>query len=171
MDKSASIHDVFLNPGEFHFGDRHTRVRTLLGSCVAIVMWHAQRRIGGMCHFILPRSGKRTTASPNTRYADEAVEVFMQHIRSAKTRARDYEVKIFGGGNMFPEFTKHGAMSTIAAQNILAARELASQYKLNLVGESVGGNGHRHVVFEIWNGNVRVKHEDLRSSASEIMIV
>ena len=27
--------DVFLGPGDFYFGDEQTRIRTLLGSCVA----------------------------------------------------------------------------------------------------------------------------------------
>ncbi len=46
--------DVFLQPGDVYFGDRHTRLRTILGSCVSITLWHPQRLLGGMCHFILP---------------------------------------------------------------------------------------------------------------------
>ena len=171
MEKSAKLHDVFLNPGEFYFGGMHTRIRTLLGSCIAIVMWHAQRRIGGMCHFVLPRRSKRTSTTLDAKYAEEAFEIFMQNVRASNTRAQDYQVKILGGGNMFPEFPGRNAMSSISAQNILAAHELVRQYKLNLTGENVGGSGHRHVTFEIWNGTVHVKHADLHSSTSEIMIV
>ncbi len=46
--------EVFLQPGELYFGDGRTRVRTLLGSCVAIAVWHPRLRIGGLCHYMLP---------------------------------------------------------------------------------------------------------------------
>ena len=53
-----SVQEVFLNPGDFHFAGGHTRIRTLLGSCVSIALWHPERKLGGMCHFILPERGQ-----------------------------------------------------------------------------------------------------------------
>jgi chemotaxis receptor (MCP) glutamine deamidase CheD len=35
------LHEVFLNPGEFHFGEGTTRISTLLGSCVSITLWQS----------------------------------------------------------------------------------------------------------------------------------
>ena len=43
------IRTVLLGAGDFYFGSGHTRVSTLLGSCVSITLWHPRRRIGGMC--------------------------------------------------------------------------------------------------------------------------
>ena len=54
MNKTPNKNDVFLLPGEFHFGDQDDRIITLLGSCVAITLWHPEKRIGGMCHYMLP---------------------------------------------------------------------------------------------------------------------
>ena len=48
MKKPADAIEIFLHPGEFYFGDRHTRIRTLLGSCVSIILWHPRLLIGGM---------------------------------------------------------------------------------------------------------------------------
>ena len=50
----ADALEVFLQPGEFYFGEEKTRIRTLLGSCVAITLWHPKLRIGGMAHYMLP---------------------------------------------------------------------------------------------------------------------
>ena len=55
MQAPADVIDVFLQPGEFYFGEEKTRIRTLLGSCVAVTLWHPKLRIGGMCHYMLPR--------------------------------------------------------------------------------------------------------------------
>ena len=50
MKKPQSVIEIFLQPGELWFGDEQTRIRTILGSCVAVTLWHPGRRIGGMCH-------------------------------------------------------------------------------------------------------------------------
>ena len=40
MHAPDDILEIFLGPGEFYFGEGKTRIRTLLGSCVAIpVRW------------------------------------------------------------------------------------------------------------------------------------
>jgi chemotaxis protein CheD len=46
--------ELFLHPGEYAFGDAQTRIRTLLGSCVAITFWHPVLKTGAMCHYLLP---------------------------------------------------------------------------------------------------------------------
>src|SRR5690242_12661253 len=93
--------DVVLEPGQFHFAGSELRIGTLLGSCVAITMWHPRIRIGGMCHYLLP--SRRTTRPDQEeldgRYADEAVELFMREIQEAGTFAEDYQAKLFGGGD------------------------------------------------------------------------
>ena len=52
--------EYFLHPGEFQFtDDPDTRFRTLLGSCVAMTLYHPKRRIGGMSHYLLPTRGAK----------------------------------------------------------------------------------------------------------------
>ena len=58
MNRPLGGNEIFLQPGEFYFGDAATRIRTLLGSCVAITLWHPARMIGGMCHYMLPNRQK-----------------------------------------------------------------------------------------------------------------
>ncbi len=67
---------VFLHPGEFHFADGETHIHTLLGSCVAITLWHPYLRIGGMCHFVLPeRPDKYNGKNLDGRYAEDAIQL------------------------------------------------------------------------------------------------
>ena len=75
------ILEIFLQPGEFYFGDEKTRIRTLLGSCVAIVLWHPKLRIGGMCHYMLPHSPRERHGQPlDGRYAEDAMHMFMREL-------------------------------------------------------------------------------------------
>jgi len=165
MKKPDNTREIYLQPGEFHFGERNTRIRTILGSCVSIIMWHEKRLIGGMCHYILPNRSKPVGDKLDGRYAEEAMELFMTRIRAANTSPRDYQVKIFGGGNMFPQYKRRGKCADVPCQNVVAARVLIKHYGLNLVGENLGGAGHRQVFFDIWNGHVWVRRVEIDTKA------
>ena len=44
---------LFLHPGELYAGRRPLRIRTILGSCVAITLWHPGTLMAAMCHYVL----------------------------------------------------------------------------------------------------------------------
>jgi chemotaxis protein CheD len=158
LNKPASVIDVSLLPGEFYFGDASVRLLTLLGSCVAITMWHPARRIGGMCHFMLP-SRQKPSRPLDGKYADEAMALFLLEVARHRTRPEEYQVKLFGGGTMFPGYSEK---TNIAQSNVHAARRLVTQHRLQLSAEDLGRNGHRNVIFDISSGHVWVRHQKLR---------
>ncbi len=118
MKQSENAIDIFLQPGDFYFGDMNTRIRTLLGSCVSITMWHPTRQIGGMCHFLLPSRGNVLATSLDGRYAKEAMQMFTHEIRATKTHPSEYTVKLFGAGNMFPGIKKNNSCDSNGCKNI-----------------------------------------------------
>lgn len=174
MKKPPHIVEVFLQPGEFYFGDRNTRIRTVLGSCVSITLWHPRLLIGGMCHYMLPTRANAREDDMKGRYADEVMDLFLQEIRASQTALGDYQVKLFGGGSMFPDSRAEGrpagiappgghepARADVASRNTGFARQLAAQYGLKIAAEHLGGTGHRQILFDIWSGYVWVKHSPL----------
>ena len=171
MNKPAHIDEVVLQPGNFHFGDANTRIRTLLGSCVSITMWHPQKLIGGMCHYMLPsRSVKR--ANLDGRYADEAMEMFMREIRRSGTHPSEYIVKAFGGGNMFPSIAKRcacqdgrigDACSSVSCKNAGIAKSIVAVHGFKMAVHDLGGTGHRNIAFDIWSGHVWVSHKRVQA--------
>lgn len=153
-----TVLDVFLQPGDFYFGDRETRVRTLLGSCVAISIWHPRFLVGGMCHYLLPEDRQsRFVADLDGRYANEALQLFMQEIRNIGTHPSEYVVKMFGGGNQFNNYAQPSKQN-IPEKNIETGKQLLAQYGFKLASSHLGGNGHRNVIFDIWSGDVWVQH-------------
>lgn len=149
--------DIYLRPGDFFFGSQRARVRTVLGSCVSITMWHRERRIGGMCHYLLPARGEPAYATLDGRYADDAVELFLCEIDRAGTRREDYEIKLFGGGSMFGGACRGEGMN-IGTRNIEAGRRLLQRHGLSVHGEHLAGAGHRNLIFELASGRVWLKH-------------
>tara|TARA_R110000851_G_scaffold3048_4_gene12348 strand:+ start:17613 stop:18137 length:525 start_codon:yes stop_codon:yes gene_type:complete len=160
--------DIFLLPGEFYFGDQETRISTLLGSCVAITLWHPKKLIGGMCHYMLPSTSFRTDhLQLNGKYAEDAMKMFMQDIKAAGTLPSEYQAKIFGGGNMFSKITDTShctprnskcfeslSCQKIACKNALIAPYLLQKDGFTITNHDLGGTLHRKVIFELWSGDV-----------------
>lgn len=166
MKKPAHVIEIFLQPGEVFFGERDTRIRTLLGSCVAITMWHPGLLVGGMCHYMLPKHPAGKRATPDGRYADEAMELMLREIRKAGTWPEEYQVKLFGGGHMFSRQQKANE-DHVGAKNVEMARTLMSQHGFSSCAEHLGGTGHRNIFFDIWSGHVWVRHQPPASNQNE----
>jgi chemotaxis protein CheD len=158
--KGLAPAEIHLNPGDFYFGDGNVRLHTLLGSCVAITLWHPVLRFGGMCHFMLPcrQKAEAGAVTPDGRYGDEAMQMFLAEIARYDTRPGEYQAKIFGGGSMF-QTLKGGIAPDVAGRNVTQARALLRDAGFDLCAEDVGGNGHRRIIFNLNDGNVWVRHE------------
>ena len=168
---AEGVEEVFLTSGSFFWGSGRVRVRTLLGSCVSIVMWHPVLHIGGMCHYLLPEDTSEERVARVAVHAEGAIGLFLEQVSRHNTRPSDYLVKFFGGGHMFPLLAKarghycSGACkrspgnrcADVACQNVNKGRELLRQHRFQIAAESVGGDGSRELIFELWNGDVWVK--------------
>jgi chemotaxis protein CheD len=151
--------DVFLEPGDFHFAAAGTRIRTLLGSCVSITVWHPRLRIGGMCHYMIP-CRRRTSPGDRLcgRYADEALQLFLQEIARTGTQPPEYEAKMFGGGNQFPDAPTNNTALDIPRRNVEYGRELLRRHGFELTAAHIGGTGARHLLFDLDTGEVWMKY-------------
>lgn len=153
-----STREVVLRPGDFCFAGAGTVIRTLLGSCVAITMWHPTRQVGGMCHYVVP--GRRAGAHPREldgRYADEVVAMFRREIAGLWTEPADYQVKMFGGG---AQFEARPGLDTldVPSDNVATGLRLLAEAGFTVSAHHLGGTGHRNVVFDLTTGDVWLKH-------------
>lgn len=162
MRYSANLIDVFLQPGEYFVGDANYRIRTLLGSCVSITLWHPRRRIGAMSHFLLSSRmpNDALSRSLDGRYAEESMHLMLQELGRLKVAPAECHGKIFGGGNMFPGQARV-AVRNIGQINGETARALLREHKIPIVSESLFGTGHRQIIFDISDGNVWSRHSTL----------
>lgn len=160
--KTEEIFEVFLQPGEFYWGDSETRIRTVLGSCVAVTIWHPQKMVGGMCHIILPKrhaSHRDSTMASNeksAKYADEAIELMFLEMKKQKIRPKECHVKVFGGSNMFPSL-KATKENQIGDRNLQAVLSELDYYGFNIHANHYGGEDSRYIIFDVWSGFAWVK--------------
>lgn len=158
MRMPDGVVEIFLQPGEWYFGDKHTRIRTVLGSCVSAVFWHPGARVGGMCHFMLPTRGERHGRRPDGRYGDEAFGLLLDEIHRAGLDTSGVRVRLFGGGDMFPGVVSGATSKSVGRQNVEAALRLVERHRLLCSATHVEGYGHRHLVFDVWSGRVTMRH-------------
>ncbi len=148
--------DIFLHPGDLRFAGAGARIRTLLGSCLAIVMWHPVLRIGGMSHCLLPSRSAGDRGFPlDGRYVDEALPLLLAAAARHDTDPADYHIKLFGGSTMIAALhdAKHASIGDL---NIRQALLRLSLLDLPVAARDLGGIGYRSVVFEVGSGDVWV---------------
>ncbi len=168
MAAPSKLKEFFLGPGEYLVSNADYRIRTLLGSCVSITLWHPHRRIGAMSHFLLPTRGAKHSRALDGRYGDEALALMLQALEQRSVPPSECQAKIFGGGNMFP---RHCRMEgeNVGRKNGESARRLLGSLCIPIVSESLFGVGHRQVFFEtnsgeVWARQVKLVESELPNS-------
>lgn len=164
--------DVVVGSGGFHFTHEPIRISTLLGSCVAFTAWHPRRRIGGLCHYLLPSAPPGPVPPDRKRgmYAVGAAELFQEAFLAAGSHVSEYVVRMFGGGNMFPQQTlgrpcqlicipesPPTACRDVGCRNVLQGRLIFEALGFAIRIEDVGGAFSRQIVFDVRTGDVWVK--------------
>lgn len=157
--------DVFLHPGEYAFGDGETRIRTLLGSCVAITFWHPSLQIGAMCHYLLP-TRPAARKGLNGSYADEVIQIITERFRAVGLQPKEFQVKMFGGSDMFPDLSLDEVLS-IGAKNIYMGERMLEAHGFRIAKSDLAGVAQRMVIFEVWSGDVWVRQGTKRLDGSD----
>jgi chemotaxis protein CheD len=147
--------DVFLMPGQLYFGTKASKIRTLLGSCVAVTLWHPARRIGGMCHYLLPERKRNPGMPLDGRYGEEALHMLMESVKRAGANPAEFEAHLYGGADTMPDHLK--STLNVGERNIDKGWTLIDKYGLQLVGVDVGENTPRNVMLELPTGTVDMK--------------
>ena len=150
--------EKFLHPGQFFFGDSNNRVGTLLGSCIAMCLWHPILKIGGMCHFVLPTSHGPESNGLNGRYAIDAMEMFRQSVRMKNSSLKEYQGFIYGGANMIASLA-NSEEDSIGMRNAGVAMKLLASDQVTIMVVDVGETWSRRISFDIASGEIDVKKQ------------
>lgn len=143
--------EIYLKPGEHYFGDKPTVVKTVLGSCISIVMFSPRKRIGGICHALLPE-GECSDDDARWRYVNCSLLAMIEMFRERGVLPGELEVKAFGGADMLS--VSSGSSDTIGRKNIRTALKTVEILGLRLVACNLGGTRGRKLLFYTHTGEV-----------------
>lgn len=156
---SGQSHDeVFLQPGDYYFTQTPTRIRTLLGSCIAITLWHPLLLRGGMVHCLLPSRGAPAGAVElSGRFVDEGIRWLLREAVRAYIDPAQCQFKLFGGSDMFAALGIT-ARRSIGEANAAMGVKILERLGLHVCARDFGGTVHRSLVFDVSTGDVWVRY-------------
>ncbi|MGE5451057.1 MAG: chemotaxis protein CheD [Acidobacteriota bacterium] len=155
MVVAAQGQELHLLAGQLYFGNTASRVYTLLGSCIAVTLWNPARRVGGMCHFLLPSRHRPIGAGRDGRFGNEAVEMLVEAMTRVGTQPKDYLVHLYGGADTLPDSSAH--KFNVGQRNIEQAWQLIDQYGFVLQNADVGDHVPRNVSMTFPDGVVQLR--------------
>lgn len=117
-----------------------------LGSCVSVVLYDRERKLGGLVHVMLPDStGVRNAANP-AKFADTGIRELVRRLRELGAREQRLEAKMAGGARMF-SFENQSDLMKIGEKNVEACRAALRELGIPVVAEDVGKDYGRSVTF------------------------
>jgi chemotaxis protein CheD len=128
-------------------------LKTILGSCVGVILRDAERGVSGLAHIMLP--SRRRDDDATGKYADSAVPALVARLATRGGRSGSLQALIIGGAQMFP--MAGSSLGSIGDQNVEAARKALRERRIPIIFEDTGGSAGRTVTFENATGKVSVK--------------
>ncbi len=126
-------------------------LRSLLGSCIGLVLHDAKNHVGGMAHIVLPAAG--AADQPLGKYADTAVPELIRRIEQAGGKRQYLAAKLAGGANMFSGANLNG----IGEQNLAMVERLLKDLAIRIVAKHCGGQQGRRINYDVATGAVTVE--------------
>lgn len=136
---------VSTNPGRL--------VTVGLGSCVGIVLYDPQVRVGALIHAMLPRPSYGMEKSNKAKYVETAIPLALSEMRKLGAEKRRITARLIGGARMFSLDKEN----FIGYKNIEAAESVLKSLNIKVIAKETGGSIGRTVEFDVATGRVRVK--------------
>lgn len=128
-----------------------------LGSCVAIILYDRDTRIGGMAHILLPTPAMSRETDNPAKFPETIVPLMLAEMRELGVRAGSrVSAKIVGGASMFGQLV-NGSGINVGERNVLATREVLASAGIPLLAEDTGLDYGRSVYFHLADGRVDVR--------------
>ena len=171
--QTRSLPEIYLKPGEYYFGDQPAYVHTVLGSCVAVSIFHRHTGLAAICHAVQPECGMmdacKNRCAQHSRYVSCMVAAMVRSFFARRAVPADLAVKLFGGAAIIGDDDHRQKQPTVGAMNVAAARQVLQRNGLNLEAIQVGGDFGRKIIFNTQTGVVLMKcykHKKSRRSTS-----
>jgi chemotaxis protein CheD len=153
MTKQVSAFNV--NIGEVRLGSASDQLVTVLGSCVALILWHPHHRLGIMGHVLMPSRPRFSTVNEGLdgRYADECWQIMQHKLEDLGIAPGECRYHLVGGAQVFDK-----PLLNIGSLNVSRILGLLGKSGLTADTTHTGARGSRMLSFHMETGEVMVKH-------------
>jgi chemotaxis protein methyltransferase CheR len=151
---------IYLKPAEICITDKPSVVRTVLGSCLAITMFHPSG-IAAICHALLPEpdqhDAKEDAPFNPLKYVTLVIPEMIAKLKEYGIKIEELEVKMFGGADMLTSREDLGKNQAVGRLNSRKALMVLESHGLKVRVSDVGGTLGRKIFFYTHTGEVLLK--------------
>ena len=120
-----------------------------LGSCIGLCFYDPKLKLGALLHVMLPLNMEAGRKNP-LKYADTGIRETLRQLEAKGASRSRITVKIAGGAKMFE--VNGGNLGNIGQRNIESVHTILRMEGIRLLGEHVGGNVARTLLFDLDSG-------------------
>jgi len=126
-----------------------------LGSCIAVALYDPVARVGGLLHYMLPKSAIDAAKAERNpfMFADTGIPRLIELVKSTGGEPRRMLVRLAGGAQVLD----HQGVFQIGKRNYLAARRILWKAGILIAAEEVGGEVSRTTRLEVASGRMWVR--------------
>ncbi len=143
--------DVTVGMGQVASSKAPGRLKSVLGSCVGVAIFHPRCPVGVLAHVVLPEASGRT-GSPG-KFADTAIPHMLQMLDNLGVPRTGRIAKIAGGAQMF---AASGPMQ-VGDNSVDAGDRALSAAGIRITAKNVGGTSGRRLTFDCSNGELQIE--------------
>ncbi len=122
-----------------------------LGSCVGVCLYDPVVKVAAMVHVMLPIKLDGSNDSNVYKFANTGILATVKKMEAFGAVKKRITAKIAGGAKMF-DIPSEGTFGNIGLRNIESVKQVLKSEKIPIVGEDVGGNYARTLLFDSSNG-------------------
>ncbi len=136
---------IHLMPGEFRLSRNPEIIITILGSCVALIMYDTVTEVCAIAHCVLPESSFGEGGEENNafKYVDSSFIRMMEIFQRMGIPPERIVMKLFGGAEQVINHAK--GRESVGLKNIKKVLELAGLKSIRVASSDVGGNIGRKI--------------------------
>lgn len=159
LDRAGDSHNVLIGAIDIAHAPDH--LVSVLGSCIALVLFDPFAGIAGMAHVLLPDSRGDRTSTPG-KYADTAVPALIDALVTHGAMRSRIQAQLAGGARMFGQAS---VATDIGTANVRAVSAALAAANIPVAHLDVGGGQGRKAHFDIAKGRMSV--QTLSSAANK----
>ncbi len=152
----AAPREVRVRVAELIAANDGTLVTIGLGSCVAVVLYDRQARVGGLAHVLLPSESMSRDRSNPAKFPKTAIPLLITEMHKLGARLDRIRATIVGGASMFGNLLPAGGVN-IGERNVAAVRATLQVVNVPIVAEDIGSDYGRSVYLFVDDGRVEVR--------------
>jgi chemotaxis protein CheD len=152
-----SIHGnkiITIHIGEVYASNSPAVIYTLLGSCVAVCLYDAKNRIGGINHVFLPGNSNDYPTLNKEKWGENTMKSLIEKVFELGGERRNLIAKVFGGAHLISNVADE---LRIGSKIVDYVRDFLEREKIPIVAWDFGGDMARKVYFHTDTGNAYVK--------------